>query len=62
TVAFTSASHPLEASQRSFFTAVENRDPSLVACTPADAARSLAVALAAEKALEEGRKVPVESL
>ncbi|MGH9305108.1 MAG: Gfo/Idh/MocA family protein, partial [Acidimicrobiales bacterium] len=47
TVALKSASHPLEASQRSFFTAVENRDPSLVACTPADAARSLAVALAA---------------
>jgi len=32
-----------------------------VLCTPADAARTLAVAVAAEEALRSGRTVPVPS-
>jgi hypothetical protein len=39
---------------------VTERDPSAVACAPPDAAATLAVAIAAERALETARAVPVE--
>jgi predicted dehydrogenase len=54
-----SASHPLERSHRRFLHAVAQRDPSAVVCTPPDAAATLAVAVAAERALETGQVVPV---
>src|SRR5262245_22543934 len=50
---------PMFRSISRFFTAVRAADPELVACPPADAARTLAVALACERALAEGRKVEV---
>lgn len=53
------ASHPFERSVRRFFHAVAERDPAAVACTPADAAGTLAVAAAAERALETSRAVEV---
>lgn len=53
------ASHPLERSMRRFLRAVSERDPAAVACTPRDAAATLAVAAAAERALETSRAVPV---
>jgi len=56
------ASHPFERSMRSFLRAVAERDPAAVACTPRDAAATLAVAAAAERALETSRSVPVEML
>jgi predicted dehydrogenase len=55
------ASHPFERSMRSFLRAVAERDPAAVACTPRDAAATLAVAAAAERALETSRSVPVDS-
>ncbi len=58
-VARRAASHPLERSLRRFFGAVAQGDPSAVACTPADAAATLAVAAAAERALETGQATPV---
>jgi myo-inositol 2-dehydrogenase / D-chiro-inositol 1-dehydrogenase len=54
-------SHPFERSMRRFLAAVAERDPAAVACTPRDAAATLAVAAAAERALETHRAVPVES-
>jgi predicted dehydrogenase len=42
-----------------FIEAVRRQDPAGVACTPADAVRTLAVALAAEEALTTGQNVPV---
>jgi myo-inositol 2-dehydrogenase / D-chiro-inositol 1-dehydrogenase len=54
-----SAAHPLERSWRHFLRAVAERDPSAVVCTPPDAAATLAVAVAAERALETGRSVRV---
>jgi predicted dehydrogenase len=45
---------------RGFLRAVAERDPAAVACTPRDAAATLAVAAAAERALETSRSVPVE--
>jgi myo-inositol 2-dehydrogenase / D-chiro-inositol 1-dehydrogenase len=57
-----SASHPLERSWRRFLDAVAQRDPSAVVCTPPDAAATLAVAVAAEQALETARAVPVASV
>ena len=54
------ASHPFERSMRRFLRAVAERDPAAVACTPRDAAATLAVAAAAERALETSRSVPVE--
>jgi predicted dehydrogenase len=57
-----SASHPLERSWRRFLHAVAERDPSAVACTPSDAAATLAVAAAAERALETGEVVPVATV
>lgn len=57
-----SASHPLERSWRRFLDAVARRDPSAVVCTPPDAAATLAVAVAAERALETGQASPVATL
>jgi predicted dehydrogenase len=53
------ASHPFERSMRRFLRAVSERDPAAVACTPPDAAVTLAVAIAAEQALQTSRAVPV---
>jgi len=53
------ASPPLERSMRRFLRAAGERDPAAVVCTPADAAATLAVAIAAERALETSRAVPV---
>jgi myo-inositol 2-dehydrogenase / D-chiro-inositol 1-dehydrogenase len=55
------ASHPFERSMRRFLRAVSERDPAAVACTPTDAAATLAVAAAAERALETSRAVPVSA-
>ena len=54
------AVHPFERSMRRFLHAVAERDPAAVACTPRDAAATLAVAAAAERALKTSRAVPVE--
>jgi predicted dehydrogenase len=51
------ASHPLERSVRRFLDAAGSRDPAAVACTPPDAAATLAVAVAAEQALRTSRAV-----
>jgi myo-inositol 2-dehydrogenase / D-chiro-inositol 1-dehydrogenase len=56
------ASQPLERSLGRFLHAAAERDPSAVACGPADAAGTLAVAVAAERALETGQAVPVVNL
>jgi len=61
-VTLRSASQPLEQSWRRFLRAVSERDPSAVACAPPDAAATLAVAVAAERALETARAVPVETV
>ena len=50
-----SASPPLERSWRRFLRAVSEHDPAAVVCTPPDAAATLAVAIAAERALETSR-------
>jgi predicted dehydrogenase len=55
------ASHPFERSMRRFLRAVSERDPAAVACTPQDAAVTLAVATAAERALQTSRAVPVST-
>jgi predicted dehydrogenase len=52
--------HPLERSWRRFLGAVGERNPAAVACTPRDAAGTLAVAIAAERALETSRAVAVQ--
>jgi myo-inositol 2-dehydrogenase / D-chiro-inositol 1-dehydrogenase len=57
-----SASHPLERSWRRFLHAVAQRDPAAVVCPPPDAAATLAVAVAAEQALETGKAVTVATL
>ena len=51
---------PFERSVRRFLDAVRDRDPGAVACGPADAAATLAVAVAAEEALRTARAVPVD--
>jgi predicted dehydrogenase len=53
------ASQPLERSMSRFLRAVGEHDPAAVVCTPPDAAATLAVAIAAERALETSRAVPV---
>jgi myo-inositol 2-dehydrogenase / D-chiro-inositol 1-dehydrogenase len=58
-VARRAASHPLERSLRTFFDAVAQGNPSAVACAPPDAAATLAVAVAAERALETGQATAV---
>jgi myo-inositol 2-dehydrogenase/D-chiro-inositol 1-dehydrogenase len=57
-----SASHPLERSWRRFLHAVAQHDPSAVVCPPPDAAATLAVAVAAEQALETAKAVTVATL
>jgi len=42
-----------------FLSAVRSKDPGAVACTPAQAAASLATALACEQALKSGGRVTV---
>jgi len=54
-----SAMHPFERSMRRFLEAASKRDPAAVVCTPANAAGTLAVAIAAERALETSRAVAV---
>jgi myo-inositol 2-dehydrogenase / D-chiro-inositol 1-dehydrogenase len=54
-----SRSVPFERSVSRFLTAVRAADPGLVCCGPADAARTLAVAAAAEQALASGQTVIV---
>jgi myo-inositol 2-dehydrogenase/D-chiro-inositol 1-dehydrogenase len=58
-VAAVSRSAPFDRSVDRFLAAVRSADPSLVFCPPADAARTLAVAAAAEKALASGGTVTV---
>ena len=53
------ATHPFERSVRRFLDAVRDRAPGAVACTPPDAAATLAVAIAAEQALRTSRAVQV---
>jgi myo-inositol 2-dehydrogenase / D-chiro-inositol 1-dehydrogenase len=55
------ASQPMERSMSRFLRAVSLHDPAAVVCTPADAAATLAVAIAAERALETSRAVPVDA-
>jgi myo-inositol 2-dehydrogenase/D-chiro-inositol 1-dehydrogenase len=56
------ASHPFEQSVRRFLRAVAERDPAAVACTPPDAAATLAVVAAAERALATSRAAEVGTL
>ncbi|MBO0775310.1 MAG: Gfo/Idh/MocA family oxidoreductase [Actinobacteria bacterium] len=56
------AAHPMQQSWQRFLRAVADRDPAAVACPPPDAAATLAVAIAAERALETSRAVPVEAV
>jgi myo-inositol 2-dehydrogenase/D-chiro-inositol 1-dehydrogenase len=58
-VAAAGQGRPLERSVDSFVAAVRADAPEQVLCTPADAARTLAVALAAEQALATGQTMPV---
>jgi myo-inositol 2-dehydrogenase/D-chiro-inositol 1-dehydrogenase len=58
-VARRAALPPLERSVRAFLAAVRENRPSAVACTPPDAAATLAVAEAAERALATGVSVEV---
>jgi myo-inositol 2-dehydrogenase/D-chiro-inositol 1-dehydrogenase len=53
------ASHPFERSVRRFLGAVGDHAPAAVACTPPDAAATLAVATAAERALQTSGTVRV---
>jgi myo-inositol 2-dehydrogenase / D-chiro-inositol 1-dehydrogenase len=53
---------PLERSVRRFRQAVADHDPAAVASTPSDAAATLAVAVAAERALATARTVTVETI
>ena len=52
-------SHPMERSMRRFLDSVSRHDPAAVACPPRDAAATLAVAIAAERALATSRAVGV---
>jgi myo-inositol 2-dehydrogenase/D-chiro-inositol 1-dehydrogenase len=56
-----SAQHPFERSIARFLDAARAGDPSRVFCTPRDAARTLAVAAACERALETGDTVDVRT-
>jgi myo-inositol 2-dehydrogenase / D-chiro-inositol 1-dehydrogenase len=56
------ASHPFERSVRRFLRAVAERDPAAVACAPTDAAATLAVATAAERALQTSGAVKVGTI
>jgi myo-inositol 2-dehydrogenase / D-chiro-inositol 1-dehydrogenase len=61
-VARRAAAAPSERSMRRFLAAARDRDPAAVFCTPPDAAATLAVAVAAERALETAGAVPVGTL
>lgn len=61
-VSLRAAAHPFGRSVHCFLDAVRSGDPGAVACTPGDAAATLAVAVAAEEALRTARAVPVEAL
>jgi myo-inositol 2-dehydrogenase / D-chiro-inositol 1-dehydrogenase len=61
-VAATSSHAPFERSVDRFIAAARQGAPAQVLCTPADAARTLAVALAAEEALRTGQACSVSSL
>src|SRR5262245_14802640 len=56
------ASAPSERSMRRFLDAARDHDPAGVVCTPPDAAATLAVAVAAERALETAQAVTVETI
>ena len=58
-VAAVSRGNPFEGSVDRFLAAAKAGDPSRVFCSPADAARTLAVAVAAEEALRTRSAVPV---
>jgi myo-inositol 2-dehydrogenase / D-chiro-inositol 1-dehydrogenase len=58
----TTRQHPLERSVSRFVAAARRRDKTSVFCTPADAAATLAVAMACEQALKSGGTVPVPTL
>jgi len=58
-VAATAHGKPFDGSVARFLAAAKAGDPGLVFCTPADGARTLAVAIAAEEALRSGATVPV---
>jgi myo-inositol 2-dehydrogenase / D-chiro-inositol 1-dehydrogenase len=60
-VSATSHGTPFEKSVDRFLAAVRSDDPGLVFCAPADAARTLAVAVAAEEALRSGTTVTIAS-
>jgi predicted dehydrogenase len=60
-VAATSSHPPFERSVDCFIAAARKRAPAQVLCTPADAARTLAVAVAAEEALRSGRTISVSA-
>jgi predicted dehydrogenase len=59
TIEARSAVHPFRRSIARFLDATRERNPARVFCTPADAARTLAVARACEEALASGETVPV---
>ncbi len=59
TVEAHSTVHPFRRSIARFLDAVSERDPARVFCTPADAARTLAVAQACEEALASGETMTV---
>jgi myo-inositol 2-dehydrogenase / D-chiro-inositol 1-dehydrogenase len=59
TVEARSPQHPFERSVARFLEAARAGDPSQVFCTPSDAARTLAVAVACEEALSSGTTVSV---
>lgn len=54
--------HPFQRGIARFLEAVEAGDPTRVFCSPADAAGTLAVAVACEEALASGRTVPVPAV
>jgi predicted dehydrogenase len=61
-VGLRASSVPPERSMRLFLQAARDRDPAAVACTPPDAAATLAVAVAAERALETAQAVTVPAV
>jgi myo-inositol 2-dehydrogenase/D-chiro-inositol 1-dehydrogenase len=61
-VALRSVSPPAERSMRRFLAAARDRDPAAVVCAPPDAAATLAVAIAAERALETAQAVTVPAV
>jgi predicted dehydrogenase len=61
-VARRAGSAPSERSMRRFLTAARERNPAGVVCAPPDAAATLAVAIAAERALETAQAVTVAAV